>query len=501
MGLFVAVVAICLAAFLLRILHSILFSPLRHIPGPFWARFTNLWRLIDHYNATQIITQRHLHEKHGPAVRIGPNAVSLSDPHLIKTVYSTRGNFLKSDFYSVNDVVQDGHTIQNVFGTRSNAFHAKYMKPIQKLYSMKNILEMEDAISKTIILCCEQLELRFVNGMNAGKTCDIADWIAYLSWDVVGEITFSKEMDFLKSGVDVRDTILTAESVMHYFGLVGQMPVLDKWLGKNPWSPIKFRTFNNVAGYCVERLIDRVSTSNDSKPPHDFLNSFIEAKAANPETITDNEVVGYLLLNMLAGADTTAISQKAIVYQVLKNPSVLAKLVTEIDAANIPFPATYATTQKLPYLQAVIKEALRIHPPVGQILERIVPAQGLGLPDGREIPSGTIVGMNPWVVTRNKEIYGEDVELFRPERWLKGEDETEDIAEARLKIMKDLDFAFGGGNRICTGKNLALAEMSKVTATLFGRYEMKLVKQDWKVHYWWFVFTDKIKIKLSRRNL
>ncbi|CAG8980606.1 hypothetical protein HYALB_00013761, partial [Hymenoscyphus albidus] len=414
-----------------------------------------------------------LHGKHGPAVRIGPNVVSLSDPHLIKTVYSTRGNFLKSDFYSVNAVVQDGHTIQNVFGTRSNAFHAKYMKPIQKLYSMKNILEMEDAISKTIILCCEQLELRFVNGMNAGKTCDIADWIAYLSWDVVGEITFSKEMDFLKSGVDVRDTILTAESIMHYFGTVGQMPVLDTWLGKNPWSPIKFRTFNNVAGYCVERLIDRVSTSNESKSPHDFLNSFIEAKAVNPEIITDNEVVGYLLLNMLAGADITAISQKAIVYQVLKNPS----------------------------LQAVIKEALRIHPPVGQTLERIVPAQGLGLPDGRVIPSGTIVGMNPWVVTRNKEIHGEDVEVFRPERWLKSEDESEDTAEARLKILKDVDFIFGGGNRVCTGKNLALTEMSKVTATLFGRYEMEPVKQDWKVHYWWFVFTDKIRIKLSRRNL
>lgn len=70
-------------------------SPLKDIPGPVLAKFTNVWRLIDHYNATQISTQRRLHEELGPAVRIGPNTVSLSDPTLLKTVYSTRGEYIK----------------------------------------------------------------------------------------------------------------------------------------------------------------------------------------------------------------------------------------------------------------------------------------------------------------------------------------------------------------------------------------------------------------------
>lgn len=70
-------------------------SPIKDIPGPFFAKFTDLWRLLDYYNGTQIVTHRRLHEKHGPAVRIGPNTVSLSDPSLLKTVYSTRGEFLK----------------------------------------------------------------------------------------------------------------------------------------------------------------------------------------------------------------------------------------------------------------------------------------------------------------------------------------------------------------------------------------------------------------------
>lgn len=75
--------------------------------------------------------------------------------------------------------MQDGHVIQNVFGTRSNAFHSRYMKPIQKLYSMNSMLSMEGLVDKTIRSLCEQIENRFVDGKNAHKTCDISDWIEF----------------------------------------------------------------------------------------------------------------------------------------------------------------------------------------------------------------------------------------------------------------------------------------------------------------------------------
>lgn len=83
------------AALICHLLLAYFTSPLKNIPGPFLAKFTGIWRLWDHYNATQTETQRRLHAKLGPAVRIGPNMVSLNDPNLISTVYSTRGNYLK----------------------------------------------------------------------------------------------------------------------------------------------------------------------------------------------------------------------------------------------------------------------------------------------------------------------------------------------------------------------------------------------------------------------
>ena len=76
------------------------------------------------------------------------------------------------------------------------------------------------------------------------------------------------------------------------------MPVLDQWLGKNPRSPIKFATFNNVAGYCFGILMERLQQPDAEKGPKDFLSGFLAAKDANPDVVSDNEVIGYLLLTV-----------------------------------------------------------------------------------------------------------------------------------------------------------------------------------------------------------
>lgn len=70
-------------------------SPLRHIPGPFAAKFTNLWRLFNNYDGRPELRHRQLHELYGPVVRLGPNCISLNNPSLIRTIYTARGEFLK----------------------------------------------------------------------------------------------------------------------------------------------------------------------------------------------------------------------------------------------------------------------------------------------------------------------------------------------------------------------------------------------------------------------
>ncbi|KAI1856459.1 hypothetical protein JX265_011706 [Neoarthrinium moseri] len=470
----VTAVGLGVVVLVLRAIYYNLVSPINGIPGPLPAKYTDLWRLFDFYNGTQIETQRRLHERFGTA----------------------------TDFYSVNDAMQDGRRIQNVFSTRDKEFHAKYMRPIHNLFSLRGILSFEHLSDKTLLNLCQQLESRFVDGDNAGRTCDIADWIEFFCWDVDGEMTFGQDMGFLEAGKDEKGMIHTSEQCQRYFGIVGQMPWLDMWLGKNPRCSIMFPTFAQAAGYCVQRLLERQSSQRPKDILEDFMDHYIQAKTLNPGVVTDHEVIGYLILNVLAGADTTAIVTKVIVYNVLSNPAIYGRLRAELDAATLSYPATYEEVHGLKYLDAVMKEGMRIHPVLGNMLERIVPEGGLTLSDGRIIAPGVFVGMNPWLLHHNKDVYGQDAGAFRPERWLRHEFETQEAYEIRLKRMKDTDLTFGAGSRICVGKNFAQVELVKTVATLFHRYDMELVPgvKQWTPRWWWFTYVDHIRVRLRRRT-
>lgn len=252
------------------------------------------------------------------------------------------------------------------------------------------------------------------------------------------------------------------------------MPALDKWLAKNPRLASKFPAFAVTAGFCVERFIERMQSLDQFEGKSDFTNHFLRAKEEHPTVVTDNEVIAYMIINVLGGGDTTSITIKAIIYHTLKNPAVLKRLVNELRAANLSYPAPFSSLEGLEYLDACIKEGLRIHPVVGHIMERIVPSTGFALNNGVTLPPGTIVGVNPWVVHRRADVYGDEPYEFRPERWLKRADENPAEFEARLKRMNDADLSFGKGNRVCLGRPLALVEMAKIVATLFGKYDVSI---------------------------
>ncbi|KNG49034.1 cytochrome p450 [Stemphylium lycopersici] len=414
-------------------------SPLKSIPGPFLAKFSNAWRFLNHYGQTHIETQRKLHEQHGDVVRLGPNTVSVSDASLIKTIYNIRGTYLK------------------------------------------NALQIESIMDDDLRTLCAQLESRFIEDANKGKTCDIADWISFFAWDFLGDMTWSQRIGFMEQGMDVGDMLGTAERVMRYFSVVGQIPALDKWLGKNPKWPrflYKFDDFSVAAGFSVQRFMERMQNPELGKGKKDFLNGFLEAKKEHPELVTDNEVIGYMIIN---------------------SPASKARLVEELRSANLSFPAPYTSIEKLPYLDACIKEGLRMHPVIGHILERVVPNSGLTLPNGTIVPPGTIIGVNPWVIHYKEDIYGERPHEFRPERWMRAEKEDGAAYEARIRKMKDADMAFGGGNRVCIGKPLALVEVYKVVATVFGKYKIDLEhpSKEWDLNKQWFVWPHNIKVKLD----
>ncbi|KAK5462718.1 hypothetical protein LTS15_002430 [Exophiala xenobiotica] len=195
-----------------------------------------------------------------------------------------------------------------------------------------------------------------------------------------------------------------------------------------------------------------------------------------------------------AGADTTAISFRAIVRYICSNPRVYAKFQKEVDDAYVSGILSeipqYSESQNLPYLQAVIKESLRMFPAVGYQLPRIVPKGGAQI-GGYFIPATTVVGVNGWSLHRHHAIYGEDADCFRPERWLTGD----------IKAMENCYASFGFGTRTCIGKNMALMEISKIIPALCRNFDIEIVNPDqpWKVITAWFAYQTDFKVRLTRR--
>jgi cytochrome P450 len=153
-------------------------------------------------------------------------------------------------------------------------------------------------------------------------------------------------------------------------------------------------------------------------------------------------------------------------------------------------------------MEAIIKEAMRIHHAVGLGLERNVPSSGLTLPDGTHFGWGTIVGMNEWVVHRNGVIYGANVDVFDPLRWLQHDSESVEEYKKRMTNMERANLVFGHGSRTCIGKNISLLEVYKVIPTLFACFNMELVNpdKDWKSKNSWFVRQSDMDIRLRRRE-
>jgi cytochrome P450 len=254
--------------------------------------------------------------------------------------------------------------------------------------------------------------------------------------------------------------------------LIAKNPLMKPFLGKPPFLWAFQQAYAEVAARKAQH-----EAAHTSPGSSDFLDLFLAARSTYPDIVTgDDVVVNYLFLNLVAGSDTTGTSLAVILYYVYHDPRILANLRAELEAAGWDgsSPVTYRDGIHLPYLDAVVQEGLRIHPPIGLVLERVVPARGWQIPEGGPfLPSGTKVGMNAWVSNRDEAIYGpEDVDGFVPERWIKRTGETEEEWNGRIGRMKNLMLTFGHGSRVCTGKSVAMVELVKLVGTFIGRYDV-----------------------------
>jgi cytochrome P450 len=163
-----------------------------------------------------------------------------------------------------------------------------------------------------------------------------------------------------------------------------------------------------------------------------------------------------------------------VMYNLLKNPSVLAKLRAEIDSVLDPseIVAPYDKVRHLPYLRACLDESLRLFPPTTFGLPRRTPPEGIPIL-GDYIAGNTTVSISAYVAHRDEKVFP-DPEAYRPERWL-GQDS---------KGLQGAFLSFSAGARGCIGRNISYLEQTVLLASVVHRYDFALPTPDWEPSRW-----------------
>jgi len=196
--------------------------------------------------------------------------------------------------------------------------------------------------------------------------------------------------------------------------------------------------------------------------PGDLLSLLIQARDEDGGQMSDRQLRDELTTIMLAGHETTANALAWLWMLLSQNPDVERKLVTEVQTVLGDRLPTLTDLPQLRYTDCVIKEALRLYPPLFSIAR--APNQDYTL-DGYCIPANHIVMFSPWVMHRSAHYFPEP-QRFQPERW------EQDLEK---QLPKGVYFPFGDGPRVCMGKSFALMELVLILTTIVQKFQLTLV--------------------------
>lgn len=343
----------------------------------------------------------------------------IDDPDAGKIIYGFTTQFPKSAWYSTFATVD----VTNLFADRDVKHHIASRKLFQSAYSMSSLVSYEPYVR----ICGDLLEQRLTEFSNVKSTTnggrptplDLTHWLQCYAFDVISGVTFGKRLGFLDDMQDVGGLMVLLEYATQTAVLTGiyasmrrlSMPLMNRlasWRGLTPEELTGF-VVGQIQQYCggdggtgnkkpsISEIEDglRGTTVQDT-----FAAKFCRRHLQDSEFMPMDQIISACVGNVFAGSDTTAIALSACMFYLLKNPACLQELRREIDAAhNISEVANnqgyinFGTSQNMPYLQAVIKEAMRLHPSVSLPLERLVPAGGATIA-GTFFPEGVSITLN-----------------------------------------------------------------------------------------------------------
>jgi len=193
----------------------------------------------------------------------------------------------------------------------------------------------------------------------------------------------------------------------------------------------------------------------------DLLSVLLQARDEEGLPMSDRQVRDEVVTLIFTGSETTALALAYAWYLLALHLDAQARLANEVDEVLRGRPPALDDLPKLTYADQVIKEALRLYPPVWAFVRQAMRPVELG---GYTLPAGTNVVMSQWVAHRDSNSFDQPHE-FVPERW---------TTEFEKQLPKFAYFPFGGGQRTCIGASFAKMEITLLLAVMAQRFRVSL---------------------------
>jgi cytochrome P450 len=328
--------------------------------------------------------------------------------------------------------------------TSEGDLHLRQRRLMQPLFHRRSIA----AYGEEMVACAERLQARW----HTGETRDLHAEMSRLTLAVIGQTLFASDVEGEAGEIgsaltDAMDSL--QRFMLPFYGAVERLPLP---------TVRRLRASRRRLDETISRLVAERRVQPGDR---DLLSLLLASRDEHGRPMTDVQVRDEAMTIFLAGHETTAVTLTWTWMLLARDPSVERKLHGELEEVVGDRLPTPADLDRLPYMERVLKESLRLYPPAWLIGRRAVVDVELG---GYLIPAGSIVILSPWVTQRDARFFAEPLR-FNPDRW------TADAEVARPRFTY---FPFGGGIRRCIGESFALMEAKLLLATIARRWQFRL---------------------------
>ncbi|KAH7322452.1 cytochrome P450 [Stachybotrys elegans] len=457
--------ASCLAslivfAILSKLVYNVYFHPLAAYPGPLSLVISDIplacYALlgISHYRLKEA------HEKYGQVVRVAPGTLSYIKPEAWNDIYGHKKDGggraqLPKDPLFYNEMLMSKDAITHV--NDDDAIPIR--RSLNSAFAHRSLLEQEPMMQRHIGQLIEQLEERSKDG----TPVDMQKWLTFSMFDINSEFGFGDDMGCVKAGAYHQ----WVEFVLAFFYAATVLHQCHKFWPLNrvlalcmPPSMRKMQTGHNEVS--LERARKRIASKTDK---HDFMYYFMQQ--AKKENLSTKTIEAQASVLILAGSEPSAVAEVAVIHDILSHPGTYQKVRDEVRSlfSTVDAIRLIDVTGQLPYLDAVLKESLRLHPPLPNGLTRWVSEKDGAFICGQHVPFGTVVSVNHYCASTSPTNF-RNPEAFAPERWM-GDPK---YADDNRHVVQP----FSVGPRNCPGQKFALYGIKLTLAHLLWRFDLSL---------------------------